>query len=118
MYSIDVPAKTVNFGAVVIDPTLDIRAPVRDLLDANAPIHPWLLGSLDESNVQGYGGTPVNMNGYMPDFIYNVGATAAVLPAAGRYYIAVDSGRDPFTGKVARRSLHAPLVDQRRQAAV
>ena len=83
VYSIDIPAKTVNFGAVVIDPALDIRAPIRDLLDANAPIHPWLLGSLDESNVQGYGGTPVNMNGYMPDFIFNVGATGAVAPRAG-----------------------------------
>ncbi len=103
VYSIDIPAKTVNFGAVVVDPALDIGAPIRDLLDANAPIHPWLLGSLDESNVQGYGGTPVNMNGYMPDFIYNVGATGAVLPAPGRYYIAVDSGRDPFTGKVLAR---------------
>jgi minor extracellular serine protease Vpr len=99
VYSIDIPAKTVNFGAVVVDPALDIRAPVADLLDANAPIHPWLLGSLDESNVQGYGGTPINMNGYMPDFIFNVGATGAVLPAAGTYYIAVDSGKNPFTGK-------------------
>jgi len=103
VYSIDVPAKTVNFGAVVVDPALDIRAPIRDLLSANAPIHPWLLGSLDENNVQGYGGTPVNMNGYMPDFIFNVGATGAVLPAPGRYYISVDSGKDPFTGKPLAR---------------
>jgi hypothetical protein len=99
VYSIDIPANTVNFGAVVVDPPLDIRANIRDLLNANAPIHPWLLGSLDENNVQGYGGTPINMNGYMPDFIFNVGATGAVLPAPGRYYIAVDSGRNPFTGQ-------------------
>jgi hypothetical protein len=104
VYSIDVPANTVNFGAVVVDPPLNIRANIRDLLSANAPIHPWLLGSLDENNVQGYGGTPINMNGYMPDFIFNVGATGAVLPAPGRYYIAVDSGRNPFTGQpLARR---------------
>jgi len=99
VYSIDIPPNTVNFGAVVTDPPLDIRANIRDLLSANAPIHPWLLGSLDENNVQGYGGTPINMNGYMPDFIFNVGATGAVLPAPGRYYIAVDSGRNPFTGR-------------------
>jgi hypothetical protein len=104
VYSIDIPPNTVNFGAVVSDPPLDIRANIRDLLSANAPIHPWLLGSLDENNVQGYGGTPINMNGYMPDFIFNVGATGAVLPAPGRYYIAVDSGRNPFTGRpLARR---------------
>jgi subtilisin family serine protease len=104
VYSIDIPPNTVNFGAVVTDPPLNIRANIRDLLSANAPIHPWLLGSLDENNVQGYGGTPINMNGYMPDFIFNVGATGAVLPAPGRYYIAVDSGRNPFTGRpLARR---------------
>ena len=57
------------------------------------------------------------MNGYMPDFIFNVGATGAVLPAPGRYYIAVDSGRNPFTGTAARAAIHAPVVDQRRHAA-
>ena len=67
-------------------------------------MRPWLLGSLDENNVQGYGGTPVNVNGYMPDFIFNVGAAGAVFPALGSYYVAVDSGRDPFTGEVARRA--------------
>jgi subtilisin family serine protease len=104
VYSIDIPPNTANFGAVVTTPPLDIRAPLRDLFDANAPIHPWLLGSLDENNVQGYGGTPINMNGYMNDWIFNVGATGAVLPAPGRYYIAVDSGRDPFSGRpLARR---------------
>ncbi len=104
VYSIDIPAKTINFGAVVTDPPLKVRASIRELLYANAPVHPWLLGALDENSVQGYGGTPVNMNGYMPDFIFNMGATGAVLPAPGRYYIAVDSGKDPFTGRsLARR---------------
>ena len=104
VYSIDIPANTVNFGAVVTDPPLSLKAPLRDLFDANAPIHPWLLGSLDENNVQGYGGTPVNMNGYMLDFLFNMGSTGAVLPEPGRYYIAVDSGRDPATGRpLARR---------------
>jgi subtilisin family serine protease len=103
VYSIDIPANTVNFGAVITDPPLNLRAPLRDLLSANAPIHPWLLGSLDENNVQGYGGTPINMNGYLPDFIFNMGATGAVLPAPGRYYIAVDSGRNPFTGRPLAR---------------
>ena len=113
VYSIDIPAKTVNFGAVVKDPPLKVRASIRALLYANAPLHPWLLGALDENSVQGYGGTPVNMNGYMPDFIFNVGATGAVLPAPGRYYIAVDSGKDPFTGHVLARHyvLHSWIND-------
>ncbi len=117
VYSIDIPANTVNFGAVISDPPLKLRAPLRDLLSANAPIHPWLLGSLDENNVQGYGGTPINMNGYLPDFIFNMGATGAVLPAPGRYFIAVDSGRNPFTGRPLARQVRAPLVDQRHDAA-
>jgi len=99
VYSIDISAKTVNFGVVVKEPRLRIDAPVRDLLSANAPIHPWLLSSLDENSVQGYGGTPVNMNGYMPDFVFNVGAAGSGLPAPGRYYFAIDSGSDPFSGR-------------------
>ena len=108
----------MNFGAVVTDPPLNMRAPhPRPSRARTRPIHPWLLGSLDENNVQGYGGTPINMNGYMPDFIFNIGATGAVLPAPGRYYIAVDSGRNPFTGRPLARQVRAPLVDQRRHAA-
>jgi subtilisin family serine protease len=99
VYSIDVPRGTVNFGVVVIDPALKVGAPIRDLLSANAPIHPWLLGALDENSVQGYSGMPINGNAYMDDYIFNVGAAGIAMPVPGRYYVAVDSGRDPFTGR-------------------
>ena len=74
------------------------------LLSSNAPIHPWFLSSLDENDVQGYAGIPVNSNGLMPDFLRNVGAAGGVFLPPGRYYVSVDSGRDFFTG----RSLAGP----------
>ena len=99
VYSIDIPAGAVNAGAVIVQPALDIRAPVEKLITSNAPVHPWFLGSLDENDVLGYAGIPANANSLMPDFIFNVGAAGVAFPPAGRYYVVVDSGRDPFTGR-------------------
>jgi hypothetical protein len=104
VYFIDVDRRVANVGAVVVEPPLDINAPLERLL--SAPIHPWFLGSLDENDVQGYAGTPVNANGAMPDFLFDVGAAGTVIPRPGRYYVSVDSGRDPFTG----RSTAGPYV--------
>jgi hypothetical protein len=42
---------------------------------------------------------PSNANSLMPDFIFNVAAAGVALPPPGRYYVVVDSGRDPFTGR-------------------
>ena len=33
---------------------------------SNQPIHPWFMGSLDENDVLGYAGIPVNVNGRCP----------------------------------------------------
>jgi hypothetical protein len=104
VYYVDVDRRVANVGAVVVEPPLDINAPLERLL--SAPIHPWFLGSLDENDVQGYAGTPVNANGAMPDFLFDVGAAGTVSPRVGRYYVSVDSGRDPFTG----RSTAGPYV--------
>jgi subtilisin family serine protease len=104
VYYIDVDRRVANVGVVVVEPPLDIGAPLERLL--NAPVHPWFLGSLDENDVQGYAGTPVNANGGMPDFLFDIGAAGTVVPRQGRYYVSVDSGRDPFTG----RSTAGPYV--------
>src|SRR5207244_8596831 len=64
----------------------------------NAQIDPWLLGSLDENDVQGYAGTPVDVNALTFDFAFDVGASAAVFPRQKAYYVSVDSGSDTFTG--------------------
>jgi hypothetical protein len=104
VYSVDVDRRVANVGVVVVEPPLDIGAPLERLL--NAPIHPWFLGSLDENDVTGYAGTPVNANTGMPDFLFDVAAAGTVFPRQGRYYVSVDSGRDPFTG----RSTAGPYV--------
>ncbi|MFN2468161.1 MAG: S8 family serine peptidase [Gaiellaceae bacterium] len=62
-------------------------------------IHPFFLGSRDENDVQGYTGTPVNVNAYMFDYRFEVGAAGVQFPTQGKYYVAVDSGRDRFTGR-------------------
>jgi len=65
----------------------------------NAAIHPWYLGSPDERDVQGASGTPVNVNAYMFDFAVDVGAAGSTFPRQQRFYVAVDSGSDLFTGR-------------------
>lgn len=99
VYSFDIPRQAVNAGVVVVQPSIKVNASIRSLLSSNAPIHPWFLGSLDENDVLGYAGIPVNANGSMPDFLYNVGAAGGVFLPAGRYYVSVDSGRDLFNGR-------------------
>jgi minor extracellular serine protease Vpr len=106
VYSLDIPRQAVNAGVVIERPAIKINASLRALFSSNAPIHPWFLGSLDENDVLGYAGIPVNSNGLMPDFLFNVGAAGGVFLPAGRYYVSVDSGRDLFTG----RSLAGPYT--------
>ncbi len=62
----------------------------------NAYIHPWFLGSRDENNVQGYAGTPVNVNGFMYDYLLDIGAAGVALPKPQRFYVSVDSGTDVY----------------------
>ena len=106
VYALDLPKQAVNAGVVVVRPQPNLNANITALLSSNQPIHPWFLGSLDENDVTGYAGIPVNVNGLLPDFLYSVGASGGVFLPAGRYYVSVDSGRDLFTG----RSLAGPYV--------
>jgi minor extracellular serine protease Vpr len=85
--SLDRPA--VNIGVSILAQT------------AGAQIDPWYLGSVDESTVQGYAGTPVDVNGLTFDFLADVGAAGASFPRQGRFYVAVDSGRTRFTDRSA-----------------
>jgi len=64
---------------------------------AGSLVHPWLLGSPNERDVQGYSGTPVNVNELMYDFHVDLGAAGTSFPKVQRFYVAVDSGSDPFT---------------------
>jgi len=69
---------------------------------ADAVIDPWLLGSLDENDVQGLGGTPVDINPLTVDYGLAIGAAAAVFPRLKRYYVSVDSPQDVYTRKSLR----------------
>jgi subtilisin family serine protease len=80
------------------DPVLNVGAAVIES-SAGSLVHPWMLGSLDENDVQGYAGTPVNVNNLTIDYPLDIGAAAAVFPRTKSYYVSVDSGRDPFTGR-------------------
>ena len=106
VYTIDIPSGVTNFGAVV------------ETQSANSIIHPWILGSKDENDVQGYAGTPVNVNGLMFDYRFDLEAAGTVFPRAKRYYVAVDSGTDIFTGQTlpGRYTLKSWVNDVRKPA--
>jgi minor extracellular serine protease Vpr len=80
----------VNFGVGVVGSA------------RNAVIDPWLLGSLDENQVQGETGTPMNVNPLTFDFGLAIGAAGVVFPSLRRYYVVVDSTQDLFTGRALR----------------
>jgi minor extracellular serine protease Vpr len=71
---------------------------------SGAVIDPWLLGSLDENDVQGGAGTPVDVNPLTLDFGLAIGSAAAIFPRLKRYYVSVDSPQDEYTGKALRGS--------------
>jgi minor extracellular serine protease Vpr len=99
IYSLTITKQAVNAGVVVVKPRPRLDAPITARLSSNQPIHPWFMGSLDENDVLGYAGIPVNVNGQLPDFLYSIGASGGVFLPPGKYYVSVDSGRDLFTGK-------------------
>jgi subtilisin family serine protease len=96
LYSIRLTEPVANFGVSVV---------------AGSPgsaVDPWVLGSKDENDVQGYAGTPVNVNPLTFGFRADIGAAGASFPRPRTYYVSVDSGRDLFTG----RPLHGGYVLQ------
>src|SRR5439155_10171215 len=92
------PGREQLYVTHVSEPTVNVGVAVL-LSSPGAQIDPWMLGSPDENDVQGDAGTPVNVNNLMFDFRLPVGAAALVFPRAQRYYVAVDSGSNPFTGQ-------------------
>jgi minor extracellular serine protease Vpr len=94
VYFIDVSGKQANVGVSIADPPYNVNAPFEDLLIA--PIHPWFLGSLDENDVQGVAGTPINSNSYMDGFLLDSRTAGTAFPRPGRYYVSIESGFDPY----------------------
>ncbi len=88
VYTILIQNPVANVGVSVVDAT------------SGAVIDPFMLGSLDENDVQGYAGTPVDVNNLTYGYPLDVGAAAAVFPRQQTFYVSVDSRRDPFTGQL------------------
>ena len=66
---------------------------------AGALIDPFVLGSKDENDVQGYAGIPTDVNALTYDANIDIGAAGVQFPRLQRFYVAVDSRADPFTNK-------------------
>ena len=79
VYSTTLTGKLVNAGVSI-----------RDRL-TGARIDPWYLGRKDESTVQGFAGTPVDVNELTYDYLDAIGAAGVEFPTPGTYYVSVDS---------------------------
>jgi hypothetical protein len=80
----------LNMGVAVVSST------------PGAVIDPWFLGSLDENDVQGEAGTPLDINPLTFDYGLPISAAGVEFPRLKRYYVAVDSAQDLYTGKPLR----------------
>jgi minor extracellular serine protease Vpr len=87
LYFTEINEPVVNFGVSVLAAT------------PGALIDPFVLGSPDENDVQGYAGTPTDVNALTFDANVDIGAAGAQFPRLQRFYVAVDSRADPFTDK-------------------
>ena len=94
---LDRPVVNVGVAAEVITP--------------GAQVDPFLLGALDENTVQGFAGTPTNVNANTPTFLVPAGAAGASFPTSKRYFVAVDSGHDAAGRSLAGRYILHAWVD-------
>ena len=104
VFQLRLKKRALNFGVAVVGSSI------------GSQIDPYVLGAKDENSVQGYVGTPVNINGLMLDYRLPIGAAGAQFAVPGIYYVAVDSGRDEFTGRrlAGTWRLHSWLNDVKR----
>jgi subtilisin family serine protease len=90
VYAVHVNGHVANAGAAIV------------AAGSGALPEPWFLGSLNEDDVQGYPGTPVNVNGLTFEYQFDVEAAGLAFPREGRYFVAVDSRADPYTDEPLR----------------
>jgi minor extracellular serine protease Vpr len=101
----DYVGPTMNESGAETTYTTTVNQPVANLgvaiesATAGSLVDPWFLGSPNERDVQGYAGTPVNVNELMPDFGIDLGTAGASFPKVQRFYVTVDSASDRFTGR-------------------
>jgi len=90
VYAVHINGRVANAGVAVV------------AAGPNALVEPWFLGSLNEDDVQGYPATPVNVNGLTLEYLFDNESAAIDSPPVGRYYVAVDSRADPYSGAPLR----------------
>ena len=66
---------------------------------AGLAVDPFVLGSKNENDVQGYAGIPTDVNALTFDANLDIGAAGVQFPRLQRFYVAVDSRADAFTNK-------------------
>ena len=86
VYATTIDRPVVNAGVSVFDES------------RGAVVAPWYLGAQDENTVQGFAGTPVDVNALTYDYLVTVGAAGVEYPRKQTFYVSVDSGRRQFTG--------------------
>ena len=87
LYYTDINQPVVNFGVSLLASS------------AGALIDPFVLGSKDENDVQGYTGTPTNVNALTFDANIDIGAAGVQFPRLQRFFVSVDSRADEFTNR-------------------
>ena len=92
LYSIDLDRPVSNFGVSILAES------------QGALVDPFVLGSKDERDVQGYAGIPTDVNGLTYDYGVDIGAAGVQFPRVQRFYVAVDSRADPFSGRAQNGS--------------
>jgi minor extracellular serine protease Vpr len=90
VYTVRVNSHVANAGVAVV------------AAGQGALVEPWFLGSLNENDVQGYSGTPVNVNALTFEYQFDNGVAALDFPHEGRYFVSVDSRADPYTNEPLR----------------
>lgn len=87
LYFTDINQPVVNFGVSVL------------AASSGALVDPFVLGSKDENNVQGYAGIPTDVNPLTFDGGADIGAAGVQFPRLQRFFVAVDSRADAYTNR-------------------
>ena len=76
---LDAPAANIGVSLVQVSP--------------GAQIDPFFLGAKDENTVQGFAGTPIDVNELTYDYLDQISAAGASFPKVQRFFVAVDGLR-------------------------
>jgi subtilisin family serine protease len=88
LYRLLLDGPAANAGVSIVAEEPDVR------------IDPWFLGAPNEWSVQGFAGTPVDVNDLTYDALLPISAAGVSFPSVQAFYVAVDSPRDEFTGRL------------------